>query len=160
MSTILTDEEHSPAKSKRGSRKAPAGKPKAAAASNIETEPPAARPSPAQPPIAAAKVNPKPPAPGPVAAPSSSGFSLAGEVDLLVDFTVESREYIANIESSLLILERDPGDMEAIHSAFRGFHTIKGLAGFLELDRIQLLTHEVETLLDAVRNGRLRVNSA
>ena len=95
----------------------------------------------------------------PVAAPPASTFSLAGEVDLLVDFTVESREYIAAIESSLLVLERDPGNTEAIHAAFRGFHTIKGLAGFLELDRIQLLTHEVETLLDAVRNGQMTVDS-
>jgi two-component system chemotaxis sensor kinase CheA len=92
--------------------------------------------------------------------PAASSFSLAADVDLLIDFTLESREYIGNIESSLLTLERDPQNTEAIHSVFRGFHTIKGLAGFLELDQIQLLTHEVETLLDAVRNGRLSVNSS
>ena len=86
--------------------------------------------------------------------------SLGQETDLLTDFAVETREHIAGIETSVLVLERDPQNTEAIHSVFRAFHSIKGLAGFLDLDQIQLLTHEVETVLDGVRNGRLAVTSA
>jgi two-component system chemotaxis sensor kinase CheA len=86
--------------------------------------------------------------------------SLGQETDLLTDFSVEAHEHIATIENSVLILERDPQNTEAIHAVFRAFHSIKGLAGFLDLDQIQLLTHEVETVLDAVRNGRLVVSSA
>jgi two-component system chemotaxis sensor kinase CheA len=86
--------------------------------------------------------------------------SLGQETDMLTDFSVEAHEHIATIENSVLILERDPQNTEAIHAVFRAFHSIKGLAGFLDLDQIQLLTHEVETVLDAVRNGRLVVSSA
>ena len=49
--------------------------------------------------------------------------------------------------------------MEAIHSVFRSFHTIKGIAGFLGFDVIQHLTHEVETVLDLARNSKLAVTA-
>ena len=81
-------------------------------------------------------------------------------MDLLADFTLEAREHIASIEKGLLTLEQNPGDKDAIHSVFRAFHSIKGLAGFLGLDQIQALTHEVETLLDGVRNGKFGLDSA
>jgi two-component system chemotaxis sensor kinase CheA len=56
-----------------------------------------------------------------------------------------------------MVLERDPQNSEAIHSIFRAFHTIKGLAGFLELSGIQTLAHEIETVLDEARNSRLEI---
>jgi two-component system chemotaxis sensor kinase CheA len=84
---------------------------------------------------------------------------LSGELDLVADFTVEAREHIASIEKGLLRLEQNPEDKDAIHSVFRAFHSIKGLAGFLALNQIQTLTHEVETLLEEVRNGRYAVDS-
>ena len=46
------------------------------------------------------------------------------------DFIVESREHLVQIESQVLTLEREPTDCEALNAVFRGFHTIKGLAGF------------------------------
>ena len=52
---------------------------------------------------------------------------------------------------------RDPTAPEALHAAFRSFHTIKGLAGFLELHDIRDVAHEVETLLDKARNRALAV---
>jgi two-component system chemotaxis sensor kinase CheA len=73
---------------------------------------------------------------------------------------LEAREHLANIEAQLLALEENPGALEPIHSIFRGFHTIKGLAGFLEFSAIQAVAHEVETLLDLARNGRLAVAGA
>jgi two-component system chemotaxis sensor kinase CheA len=79
--------------------------------------------------------------------------------ELLGDFVMESREHLAGIEAQALTLERNPGDVEALHSVFRGFHTIKGLAGFLELWEVQRLAHEVETFLDLARNSKVAITS-
>ena len=83
--------------------------------------------------------------------------SLAQDPELLSDFILESREHLATVESQSMVLEQNPADAEAIHAIFRGFHTIKGLAGFLELPRIQEIAHEVETLLDRARNGQMQI---
>jgi two-component system chemotaxis sensor kinase CheA len=88
----------------------------------------------------------------------SSDRSLALDPELLSDFIVESREHLVNIESQVLTLEREPSDSEALNAVFRGFHTIKGLAGFLELWEVQKLAHEVETVLDRARNSQWTIN--
>jgi two-component system, chemotaxis family, sensor kinase CheA len=90
--------------------------------------------------------------------PPPAALSLAQDPELLSDFIVEAREHLNAIESQSLVLEHDPGDAEAIHAVFRGFHTIKGLAGFLELAGIQEVAHEVETMLDSARNGQLAIS--
>jgi len=84
----------------------------------------------------------------------------AEDPELLSDFVLESREHIASIEQQLLTLERDPSHAESLHAAFRGFHTIKGLAGFLELREVQQLAHEVEAVLDHARNGQFTITPA
>ncbi len=81
--------------------------------------------------------------------------SVAADPELIGDFVLESRDHLVNIEGQLLTLERDAADSEALNAVFRGFHTIKGLAGFLELWDVQRLAHEVETLLDTARTGEL-----
>ncbi len=81
----------------------------------------------------------------------------AEDTELIADFVLESREHLATVEAQALALERDPSDGEALHAAFRGFHTIKGLAGFLELWDIQELAHQVEAVLDRARNGELTI---
>ena len=73
---------------------------------------------------------------------------------------MEAREHLAMIEGQMLELEQDPGAMETLHSVFRTFHSIKGLAGFLEFHMIQEVAHEVETLLDLARNEKITVTSA
>ncbi|MCX6626681.1 MAG: Hpt domain-containing protein [Candidatus Solibacter sp.] len=90
----------------------------------------------------------------------SQDVSIAQDPELMSDFIVESREHLVNIESQVLTLEREPFDSEALNSVFRGFHTIKGLAGFLELWEVQKLAHEVETVLDRARNSQWTINSA
>jgi two-component system chemotaxis sensor kinase CheA len=89
----------------------------------------------------------------PQAAPGPAP-SLAQDPELLGDFVLESREHLAAIESQLLTLESDPRAAEALNSVFRGFHTIKGLAGFLELRDMQKLAHETETVLDRARSSQ------
>jgi len=83
---------------------------------------------------------------------------LANDPELIGDFIVESREHLTAIELQLLTLDQDPANAEAIHAIFRGFHTIKGMAGFLDLDAVRDLAHEVETVLDLARNGKLAIN--
>jgi two-component system, chemotaxis family, sensor kinase CheA len=86
-----------------------------------------------------------------------ASYSLAQDPELVADFILESREHLSSIEQRLLTLERAPNDADAINSVFRGFHTIKGLAGFLELAAIQEAAHEVETALNLAREGKLAV---
>jgi len=64
--------------------------------------------------------------------PPAPPTSLNQDPELVGDFIMESREHLSAIEAQLLALEQDPRNTEAINTIFRGFHTIKGLAGFLE----------------------------
>jgi two-component system chemotaxis sensor kinase CheA len=91
------------------------------------------------------------------AASESPGNRLAQDPELLSDFILESREHLARIETQVLAVERDPCDSEALNSIFRGFHTMKGLAGFLELWDVQKLAHEVEAVLDRARNFEIKI---
>ncbi|HXE14560.1 MAG TPA: chemotaxis protein CheA [Bryobacteraceae bacterium] len=84
---------------------------------------------------------------------------LAQDPELVGDFITESREHLSSIESQMLALEQNPSDTDVIHAVFRSFHTIKGLAGFLEFATIQKVAHEVETLLDLARNGKLTITT-
>ena len=86
--------------------------------------------------------------------------SLGEDAELVADFLVEAREHLGQIESQMLALEKDPTAMEVIHAVFRAFHTIKGLAGFLDFAKVQALAHEVETLLDLARNAKLVIDSS
>lgn len=92
--------------------------------------------------------------------PATADVSPAQDPELLSDFVLESREHLSAIEAQVLTLERDPRDVEALNAVFRGFHTVKGLAGFLELWDVQKLSHEVETVLDGARNFKLTITPA
>ncbi len=90
-------------------------------------------------------------------AASTNLNALAQDPELVGDFVTESREHLAAVENGMLVLDENPNDTEAIHAVFRGFHTIKGLAGFLEFIPIRDVAHEVETLLGLARNSRLAI---
>jgi len=77
------------------------------------------------------------------------------DVPLVIDFVSESNEHLESAESDLLTIEENPEDMERINSIFRAFHTIKGVAGFLNLKQIGSLAHATENLLDLARKGEL-----
>jgi Chemotaxis protein histidine kinase and related kinases len=82
------------------------------------------------------------------------------EVDpeFLNDFIVEAMEHIEKIEMDVLALECSPDNIENVHSLFRSFHTIKGLAGFVEQNMIGNIAHQTETLLDDCRKGNIKIN--
>jgi two-component system chemotaxis sensor kinase CheA len=77
------------------------------------------------------------------------------DAPLVLDFITEAGEHIENAESALLELENHPDDGELVNKIFRGFHTIKGMAGFLNLSDIQSLAHSAENLLDLARKNQL-----
>jgi two-component system chemotaxis sensor kinase CheA len=93
----------------------------------------------------------------PAADPETAAPSLAQDPEIVGEFLTESRELLISVEQQVLTLEKEPGNADAINSVFRGFHTIKGLAGFLEYASIQEVAHEVETALNLVRSGKLAV---
>lgn len=85
-------------------------------------------------------------------------LNLEENRELLTEFHAEALEHLSQIESSLLVLDEQPQDSEALAQIFRSFHTIKGVSGFLRLTPMHTLTHEVESLLDLARNSKLILN--
>ncbi|PAW75382.1 MAG: hypothetical protein B9S32_17965 [Verrucomicrobia bacterium Tous-C9LFEB] len=82
------------------------------------------------------------------------------EADLLKEFFNESHEHLENIEQGALVLEDNPKHKETLDSIFRAFHSFKGAAGFLNLKPMNRLAHELESLLDLVREGKRDVSAA
>lgn len=89
--------------------------------------------------------------------PAEPEITEIQDPDLLKDFLEEAKEHLSSIELNILALETNPGDQEAINAIFRPFHSIKGVAGFLNLKDIHHLTHEVENLLDDARSNKLQI---
>ena len=89
------------------------------------------------------------------------GIMVAGnDVPLVIDFIQEAKEHLESAEGNLLTLEENPEDVETVNAIFRGFHTIKGVAGFINLKQIGALAHAAENLLDLARKGNLSLGGA
>jgi len=85
--------------------------------------------------------------------PPVEAMEFLQDLELLTGFVSETLEHLESIEVNVLELEDNPSDQETINKIFRPFHTIKGVAGFLNLKNIQKLAHCTENLLDDVRNN-------
>ena len=83
----------------------------------------------------------------------------AEDREILSDFVMESLESLETVEVSLMDLEQDPGDLDSINAIFRSFHTIKGVSAFLDLERINMLAHRAENLLDKARSGEISIEA-
>lgn len=92
--------------------------------------------------------------------PESSAPTPLSEEDLeiMADFVSEAEDNLGTIEGNLIELEQDPSNMDTVNEIFRPFHTIKGVSGFLALDRINRLSHTTENLLDGARSGEFTIN--
>ncbi len=86
------------------------------------------------------------------AAENVEGFKLA--------FQEEAREILVELETALLELNENPSDKDLVGCVFRALHTIKGSGSMFGFDELAAFTHNLETAFDAVRNGRIQVNSA
>ena len=84
---------------------------------------------------------------------------FAGMEELLQDFLTESSELLSDVDNKLVELEKYPEDKGLLNDIFRGFHTIKGGAGFLNAAPLVTLCHRTENLFDKLRNGELKLDS-
>ncbi len=82
---------------------------------------------------------------------------IGADASILADFLVEAKEHLEVADLSIMSLETDPKSQQSMNTIFRAFHSIKGVAAFLEMKGIRTLAHEVETLLDKVRGGKVAV---
>jgi two-component system chemotaxis sensor kinase CheA len=82
---------------------------------------------------------------------------FAGMEDLLQDFLVEATDLLSGVDNKLVDLEKNPQDHGLLNDIFRGFHTIKGGAGFLNATELVTLCHLTENLFDKLRNGEMAV---
>ena len=84
---------------------------------------------------------------------------FAGMEELLQDFLLEAGELLSQVDNKLVELEKRPDDHELLNDIFRGFHTIKGGAGFLNAENLVSLCHRTENLFDKLRNGELKLST-
>src|SRR5262245_14435558 len=83
---------------------------------------------------------------------------MSETLELLGEFLAEAGELLDGVDQSLVELERAPADGELLNKVFRGFHTIKGGAGFLEATALVDLCHRTENLFDKLRNGSMTLS--
>ncbi|TQV84192.1 chemotaxis protein CheA [Exilibacterium tricleocarpae] len=86
-------------------------------------------------------------------------MSFSDDEDILQDFLVEAGEILEQLSEQLVDLEQRPDDTELLNAIFRGFHTVKGGAGFLQLNAMVDCCHVTENLFDILRNGKRAVTS-
>jgi two-component system chemotaxis sensor kinase CheA len=74
-------------------------------------------------------------------------------------YVLEARELLQKIEQKLMELERNPADRELLDELFRAFHTIKGSGSMFGYTAVADFTHEIESLFDLLREGKLQADS-
>jgi len=84
---------------------------------------------------------------------------FAGMEELLSDFLIEAGEMLSDVDSKLMELEKYPADSKLLNEIFRGFHTIKGGAGFLNAGELVGICHITENLFDKLRNHELTLSA-
>ena len=86
-------------------------------------------------------------------------MSFGADEEILQDFLVEAGEILEQLSEQLVELESRPDDMNLLNAIFRGFHTVKGGAGFLQLNELVECCHIAENVFDILRKGSRRVDS-
>ena len=86
-------------------------------------------------------------------------MSISEDDEILQDFLVEAGEILEQLNEQLVDLEQNPEDVELLNAIFRGFHTVKGGAGFLQIENLVNVCHVTENLFDSLRKGELSVTA-
>jgi len=81
--------------------------------------------------------------------------AFEGMEEMLQDFLTEAGDMLSDVDNKLVVLEKSPNDRDLLNVIFRGFHTIKGGAGFLNATPLVELCHRTENLFDKLRNAEL-----
>jgi two-component system chemotaxis sensor kinase CheA len=84
---------------------------------------------------------------------------FVGMEELLQDFLMEAGDMLSDVDSKLMELEKNPNNAPLLNEVFRGFHTIKGGAGFLNASELVTLCHLTENLFDKLRNNELKLTA-
>ncbi|NOU50820.1 chemotaxis protein CheA [Pseudoalteromonas sp. JBTF-M23] len=86
-------------------------------------------------------------------------MSFEVDEDILQDFLVEAGEILELLSEQLVELENNPEDKDLLNAIFRGFHTVKGGAGFLSMTELVDACHGAENVFDVLRQGQRKVTS-
>ncbi len=86
-------------------------------------------------------------------------MSFEADEEILQDFLIEAGEILEALSEQLVELENDPDNAELLNAIFRGFHTVKGGAGFLALGELVDVCHGAENIFDILRNNQRQVTS-
>lgn len=86
-------------------------------------------------------------------------MSFDADEEILQDFLVEAGEILEKLSEQLVDLENNVDDKDLLNAIFRGFHTVKGGAGFLQLEPLVELCHIAENVFDDLRNDKLSVTA-
>lgn len=86
-------------------------------------------------------------------------MSFDPDDDILQDFLVEAGEILEQLNEQLVDLEQSPDDMDLLNAVFRGFHTIKGGAGFLNLENLVTVSHRAEDVFSLLRQGERHIDA-
>ncbi|HLT14188.1 MAG TPA: chemotaxis protein CheA [Marinobacter sp.] len=86
-------------------------------------------------------------------------MAFDADEEILQDFLIEAGEILEKLSEQLVDLEQHPDDSDLLNAIFRGFHTVKGGAGFLQLDALVNCCHSAENVFDILRNHKRKVTS-
>ena len=86
-------------------------------------------------------------------------MSFEMDEDILQDFLIEAGEILEQLSEQLVELENDPENSDLLNAIFRGFHTVKGGAGFLNVHALVDTCHGAENVFDTLRNHQRKVTS-
>ncbi|QDT64253.1 hybrid sensor histidine kinase/response regulator [Calycomorphotria hydatis] len=77
--------------------------------------------------------------------------------DILQEFLAESWENLGQLDTEIVLLEKEPNNSDLIASIFRTIHTIKGTCGFIGLTNLGSVAHSAENVLGKMRDRELAV---
>lgn len=117
-----------------------------------DAEEPTAAPAMSEPAVTPAMSEPATDRPVPPVSADDAAISFLADDELTADFVTRSLEHMSEAEEALIRLESDPVDSESVNKVLATFHTVKGMAGFLQLLDIERATHDAETILAAYRD--------
>ncbi|MGE3296892.1 MAG: chemotaxis protein CheA [Porticoccaceae bacterium] len=86
-------------------------------------------------------------------------MSIEADDEILQDFLMEAGEILDGLGEMLVELERRPGDTDLLNTVFRGFHTVKGGAGFLNLNVMVAICHRAEDVFNVLRQGERSIDA-
>jgi two-component system, chemotaxis family, sensor kinase CheA len=94
---------------------------------------------------------------------TSDSYSMLNDPEMkeiLDSFLVETKEILEKLDIDLVEMENRPDDTELLNQVFRSFHTIKGTSGFLGLNKLTLITHRCEDILNKLRKKESKINTS